>query len=204
MFALAMWAAPEAEVAAATPGVICVDAGHGGFDPGARGRQTGAVEAELNLAVAGYLRDALIEAGCKVIMTRSGAEALGRDKDADMAARKRTLNARGVALAVSVHMNSFSDRSVSGPMVFYQAGSVEGETLAKLTVDSICAAIDRPPRIANPGDYFVLRECAATAILVECGFLSNESDERLLCTEAHQRLIARAVAEAIVTYLSNE
>lgn len=192
---------PRSVPATAVPGVICIDAGHGGFDPGARGRDSGADEAALNLSVALMLRDELTAAGCKVMLTRGTVDALGGDKAADMAARRRALNASGVILAVSIHMNSFSDRSVSGPMVFYQQGSAEGEALAKLTVDALCDAMGRSRRIANPGDYFVLRECSATAILVECGFLSNSGDELLLQTEAHQRLIAGAIAAAVLAYL---
>ena len=118
-----------------------------------------------------------------------------------MAARGAILSDEGVDLTVSVHMNMFSDRSVSGPMVFYMEGSQEGEKLAGCVIESVCEAIGHPARPANPGDYYVLRAGSAPGIIVECGFLSNAQDEALLLDPVHQQKLANGIAAGVLEYL---
>ena len=96
--------------------------------------------------------------GMEAILTRSDERALAEGKKADMAARGKIMNGEGVDLVVSVHMNKFTDPSVHGPMAFYMKGSAEGERLAKTVIDSITDELGAPRRIANPGDYYVIRE----------------------------------------------
>ena len=178
---------------------VVVDAGHGGGDGGAVSAD-GTAEAGLNLAVAKLVKAELEALGMNVIMTRENGDALASTKKADMAARRSIMNSPGVDCVVSIHMNKFTDCSVHGPMAFYMQGSAEGEKLAKAVIDSITAAISAPPRPANPGDYYVIRESEPVAVLVECGFLSNSRDAELLCDPAHQRTLAKAVAEGVKSY----
>lgn len=179
---------------------IVVDAGHGGSDGGAVGSDTGVAEAGLNLSVARLLEAELTARGANVIMTRTGEDALAGSKSADMDARREILRASVVDLVVSIHMNAFSDRSVSGPMVYYMAGSGEGEQLAQCVMNALTDALGRNRRAANPGDYFVIRECSAPAVIVECGFLSNSDDERRLQDAAYQLTLACAVADGVFAY----
>ena len=153
---------------------VILDAGHGGADGGAVG-VNGTVEAGLNLMVAELVRDALNDAGCTVIMTRTGADALADSKSADMQARRDIISQDADAV-VSIHMNKFSDRSVKGSMAFYMIGSDEGKLLAQSVINAVTAATGQGSRLANPGDYFIIRECPAPAVLVECGFLSNSAE----------------------------
>ena len=197
---------PGAEAAGAeTPAhayTVVVDAGHGGVDGGAVGSKTGVVEAGLNLTVAFAVRDALEAEGINVLMTRTDEDALADTKQGDMQARRKLMNTEGVDLVVSVHMNRFTDPSISGPMAFYMKGSAEGQRLAERVIASVCEAVGRPVRSANPGDYFVIRESPAPSVLVECGFLSNAEDEALLQTEAHQQKLARGIVDGILAYLA--
>ncbi len=191
------------DVPAAAEGkiTIVVDAGHGGADGGAVSPD-GIQEAGLNLAVAKLLKAELEEMGMEVIMTREDDNALAATKKADMAARRSIMNQPGVDGMVSVHMNKFTDCSVHGPMTFYMEGSTEGEKLAKAVIDSITAAIGAPTRLANPGDYYVIRESEPVAVLVECGFLSNSQDVGLLTNPEHQRTLAKAIAEGVSSYFN--
>lgn len=179
---------------------VVVDAGHGGFDGGAVGTETGVKEDGLNLAVASLVRDRLEKAGVRVVMTRTDGGALGRDKKSDLAERKRIFHDEHADLVVSIHMNMFTDPDISGPMAYYMQGSAEGQKLAQTVIDCLSDALGRNRRLANPGDYFVVRECDCPAVLVECGFLSNAADERLLQTEAHRVTLADAISEGILDY----
>ena len=182
---------------------VVVDAGHGGFDGGAVGVTTGTAEAGLNLAVAKLVGTKLTQAGMQVVMTRESEEALGETKHKDMAARGRILNGERVDLVVSIHMNKFTDPDVSCPMAYYMNGSKEGQKLAQEVINTLCDGLDRPRRLANPGDYFVIRECACPAVLVECGFLSNAADEKNLTDPAYQAQLAAGISDGILSYLAN-
>ena len=97
----------------------------------------------------------------------------------------------GVSAVVSIHMNKFGDRSIKGPMAFYMKGSAEGEALSSTVIAAVCERIGNPKRPANPGDYFVLRESVAPAVIIECGFLSNPTDEVRLQESEYQKTIGR-------------
>ncbi len=180
---------------------VIVDAGHGGFDAGASGADTGVKESELNLKVARLVQRELEEAGVRVLMTRTEAGALGDSKREDMARRGALLQTEGADAAVSIHMNKFSDRRVRGPMAYYQAGAEAGEALAGCVIRSLTEALSLQPRLPNPGNNFVTRVPACPAVLVECGFLSNPEEEKLLQDEAYQRAIAMAIAQGVMAFL---
>lgn len=180
---------------------IVVDPGHGGADGGAVSPE-GIEEAGLNLTVSLLLKEELEALGMEVILTREEDTALAPTKKADMAARKSIMNQPGVDAVVSVHMNKFTDCAVHGPMAFYMEGSSEGEKLATSVIAAVTAAIGADSRPANPGDYFVIRESRPVAVLVECGFLSNSHDAALLTDPAHQKKLARAIAEGVQDYFA--
>ena len=180
---------------------VVVDPGHGGVDGGAVSSD-GVTEAGLNLTVSKLLKGELEALGMGVILTREDDNALADGKKADMAARRSIMNQGGVDAVVSIHMNKFTDCSVHGPMAFYMEGSEEGQKLAKTVIDSVTAAIGAPTRLANPADYYVIRESKPVAVLVECGFLSNSEDVKLLQDPAHQKILAKAIAEGVYSYLA--
>ena len=177
---------------------VVLDYGHGGSDSGAVGIDTGVKESDLNLQ---RVAKALEDRGCLVLRPRTGADAIGKTKRDDMAARGAILCTEGADCTVSIHMNKFADRSVRGPMCYYQAGAEEGQALAQCVIDALTEALGKNGRLANPGNNFVTRVPNAPSVLVECGFLSNAEDERLLCDEAYQQLLADAIASGVLAYL---
>ena len=181
--------------------LIVLDAGHGGKDGGASG-PSGIQEAGINLEVAKLVESGLREAGFAVKMTRRNDDALGTDKRADMQARRDIMREDGVSAVVSIHMNKFGDSSIKGPMAFYMKGSKEGEALATQVITAVCETIGHPKRPANPGDYFVLRESIAPAVIIECGFLSNASDEDRLQDPAHQKKLAAGIVAGVAAYFA--
>ena len=117
--------------------VIVLDAGHGGRDPGKIG-VNGALEKEINLALAQKVKALLEESGAaeEVILTREDDEGLYDETDsnkkaADLNERCRIIEESGADFVVSIHQNSYTDGSVSGPQVFYYKNSEEGKLLAE-------------------------------------------------------------------------
>ena len=183
---------------------VILDYGHGGFDCGATGVDTGVLESDLNLLIGERTARALEDRGCFVLRTRTGPDALAGTKRDDMARRGAILCSDGADCTVSIHMNKFSDRSVKGPMCYFQAGAEDGKALARCVIDALCAAIGRDPRPANPGDNFVTRLPAVPSVLIECGFLSNPEDERKLQEPAYQQFLAEGIADGVLQYLQNK
>ena len=190
------------ELSAAPPQYfVILDYGHGGFDSGAVGLDTGVLESDLNLLVGECVARALEDRGCFVLRTRTDSDALAGTKRDDMAYRGAILCTDGADCTVSIHMNKFSDRSVKGPMCYFQAGAKDGQTLADCVIEAVCLALGRDPRPANPGNNFVTRLPSVPSVLVECGFLSNPEDERNLQDPDYQQTLADGIAEGIMAYL---
>ena len=183
---------------------VILDYGHGGFDCGAIGHDTGVAESELNLLIGERVARALEDRGCFVLRTRTDADALAETKRDDMARRGAILCADGADCTVSIHMNKFSDRSVKGPMCYFQAGAEDGKALAQSVIDALCLSIGRDPRLANPGNNFVTRLPSVPSVLVECGFLSNPEDERHLMDPDFQQRLADGIADGVIAFLQKE
>ena len=101
---------------------------------------------------------------------------------------------------LSIHMNEYRSRSESGPQVFYQRGGDAGRLLAGVLQKHLIAGLEpKKERSAMAGDYYVLRSRLPSA-LVECGFLSNSAEEKLLLSPDYQRKIAEAIASGLAEY----
>ncbi len=188
---------------------ILVDPGHGGYDGGARCRDSGVWEKEINLAVAREVEKALTGQGASVILTREGDHDLcSPDRPAALTKKRQDMLAR-IALAqenqadmvLSVHMNEYRDRRESGPQVFYRAGSAPGRLLAGCLQEALIRELQpQKQRAAMAGDYFIL-QLDVPSVLIECGFISNPAEEKLLLDPDYQARIGEAVAEGVVEYL---
>ncbi len=183
--------------------VITIDAGHGGYDPGKIGAD-GTKEKDINLKIALYLRDVLTEQGFTVYLTRDTDISLYDDnasnkKVSDLNNRIAVLNDNNSDLFISIHQNSFSDSSVHGAQVFYYEGSDDGKALATSIQSSIKSMVDesneRP--IKGNSEYMILKYSPCTALIVECGFLSNPDECVLLASPEYEQLMAEAIAQGI-------
>ncbi len=182
-------------------GTVVIDAGHGGFDGGAKGI-SGVNEDGLNLLISKKLQTLFDKNGYEVIMTREDENAVGDTKDKDMARRREIIAESGADIVISIHMNKFPSASVSGPQVFYYEKSAEGETLAKLIQQELIKALDPPKvRVEHPEDYYILCSGDCPAVIVECGFLSNEREEALLLTDDYQNECAKAIYRGADAYM---
>ena len=184
---------------------IAVDPGHGGYDGGARARDSGRWEKELTLEIALKVEQALKARGAQVVLTRredvclsDGDTATKARKRADLQRRLDIADEAGADVFLSIHLNEYRDRSESGPQVYYQRGADAGRLLAGCLQESLISVLQPvKKRSANAGDYYVLRNTSLPAALVECGFLSNAQEEKLLLDEAYHRRIAQAVADGL-------
>ena len=183
--------------------VILVDVGHGGFDGGTVGIDTGVTEASINLEVSKKVAQYLASKGYYVLMTRMGDYALARSKNEDMRVRKNLMKNSVFDVSVSIHMNALAtDRSVRGARVYCYKNGTAGETLAKYVAEALSNASSYAKSKVYTGNLMVVREPICPSTLVECGFLSNSEEERLLRDQSYQWILAKAIAEGIESYLN--
>lgn len=183
---------------------VCLDPGHGGYDGGAVGRDSGTMEKAINLWLAQELQRQMEAQGAQVVLTREKDIALADEgnerKRRDLRARVEA--AQGCDVFLSLHMNEYPDRTQSGPQVFYTAGDDRSRLLAGAIQQSMNDALSPArPRSAHAGDYYVLREQELPAVLVECGFLSNAAEEKLLLTKEYRERVAASILSGVIGYL---
>ncbi|MBE6620032.1 MAG: N-acetylmuramoyl-L-alanine amidase [Ruminococcaceae bacterium] len=182
---------------------VILDAGHGGEDGGAIGHIDGreVYEKDINLAITLTLRDLLEAEGINVILTREkdvllydrNTDYQGRKKVLDLAARLHVGQSTPGALFVSIHMNAFTQAKYHGLQVYYSPNHALSQTLAAHIQDRTQEQLqpDNHRHIKKAGsDIFLLEHLKCPAVLVECGFLSNEDECRLLEQADYQQKLA--------------
>lgn len=180
--------------------VVCLDAGHGGHDPGAVNMRLGLTEADLALKVVKKIKPILEDNGVKVVLTRSENTALGMLTAEDLNKRARISNQANADAFVSIHLNSFGNPNTNGMEVFSYSGANTPE-LAKavheeMRKDKALYTADRGTKTA---DYAVLRETYCIACLVELAFISNDEDAKRVRDNIDA--YAKAIARGIMKYL---
>ena len=181
---------------------VVLDSGHGGSDSGKVGIN-GAKEKEINLLIAKEIRRLLEKEKIEVIMVREKDEELGKSKVEDLKYRVSLMNEKKPSLAVSIHQNSYHEEYVKGAQVFYYGNSGDAERLAELIQTRLKEGVDpENNRQAKANEsYYLLKKTSIPVVIVECGFLSNWEEAKLLQEEEYQNRIAWAVAMGTIRYL---
>lgn len=193
--------------------IIIIDAGHGGFDGGAS-TNDGTPEKDINLSIALYLNEFLNSFGYKTVLTRSIDESLESDglttikskKTSDIHNRMKLMEDTDNSLFVSIHQNHYSVEKYNGTQVFYSPNfSEESSLLAQNIQDTVVSQL-------QPSNERKIKECGSSvylmfnsvkpAVLVECGFLSNNEEAEMLKTTQYQKKIAFCIAVGIQNYVS--
>lgn len=181
--------------------IIVVDPGHGGSNPGAVANNT--KEADNNLSVALKLRDKLVQAGAKVIMTRETDRTVapeGSSLSKELEARVSLANSNQADVFVSIHSNSNSDPNIKGAMTFYPTG--KSSALASAVENAMVVqtgAIDKGTSSAN---FHVLRNTSMPSTLVEMGFVSNKEEAAQLNSDSYRNKLAQGIFTGIVNYFN--
>lgn len=183
---------------------IVLDAGHGGRDGGSVG-VNGTIEKEINLRYTLALKEKLVSAGYRVELTRKTDDGLYLEsaknkKMSDLNARMEIIKRANPNLVISIHMNSFSSQSAHGASTYYRSGDESGQIVSDLIQHSLNTYLGAPSTKGKVGDYYILNESYYTAVLIECGFLSNPEEERLLNTDEYLEKFVDAVYNGILLY----
>ena len=172
-------------------GVVTVDPGHGGGDPGC-GEEV-ALEKDIVLPISLKLRDMLEEAGITVVMTRQTDQSVSLDQRAIIA------NNAGSDLFVSIHCNSY-EGAARGMDVYYHKAEPAKE-LAQAVLDQ-ATSLGIHTREVQKNNYQVLWDTDMPAVLVETGFVTDPEEYALLREEEYQEKMAQAIALAVLNALN--
>ncbi len=196
---------------------VILDPGHGGSDPGARGK-SGLKEKDVVFDIAKRCQKKLQVMGINAVMTRK------KNKFITLKNRPKIATKLNADLFISIHVNSAGNSAASGI-----------ETHILPAVGSPCTAPSKSSKNVYPGHknnkmsvllayyvhqatlnatktvdrgvrrsrFSVLRNAPCPAILIECGFLSNKSEEKKLNSPLYRGKIATAIAESIEKLVNN-
>lgn len=175
--------------------IIVIDAGHGGFDPGAVG-PSGLQEKDINLEIALMTGKLLKDAGYSVILTRDD------DTFISLKERVRIANQENALLFVSIHNNSSNSNYSEGTETFIAPNKVaSSQLLADLLQQELLNGLKRTDRGIKRENFYVIKYTKIPAALVELAFLSNAHEEALLESILFKEKAAKAVSQGIIKYL---
>lgn len=175
---------------------VCIDAGHGGHDPGAvNGSKHEAVAA---LAIAKKVGAQLKAKGVTVKYTRSS------DKYVTLSDRCRISNEFGADAFVSIHLNSATNTDATGIETWrYEKVGAKTKKLADNVQTELIGVTGAKNRgVKTTTTLYVLKHTVASAVLVECGFISNSVEAKQLFTEKYQNKLASAIVNGVYKALS--
>lgn len=186
---------------------LIIDPGHGGEDGGAISA-SGQTESAVNLAIALRLDQLMGFYGVPTIMTRDsdislydeGAQTLREKKVSDLRNRVSLINSIENATLISIHQNSFPNYRYHGAQVFYGGGD-GSQPLAKCIQESVQDALDPENNRASQriqSTVYLMKNISCRAVLVECGFLSNPEEEKLLQEKAYQMKLAMVLGASYI------
>lgn len=192
--------------------VIIIDAGHGGEDGGTISH-SGILEKDINLQISLKLNEIFSENGYETIMIRNSDNLIYDDnsttirqkKSSDLHNRLKIVNNNENAILISIHQNHFDESKYYGAQVFYSPNTTESELLAKAIQNEIAAEIqpENTRQIKKTGsEIFLLYNAKITAVMVECGFLSNIEEAELLNTDDYQNKLCRCIFNATDKFIN--
>ena len=192
--------------------IVYLDAGHGGYDPGAS--YFGISEKSLTLAIQSRVKAKLEAEGYQVVTTRTS------DTYVDLTDRSRAANASESDIFVSIHINASGSSAAQGIETYYYQPYAEypsrinatyhanptrlsmSDTLANAIQSSLINATGAQNQGVKRQTFAVLRETTSPAVLLELGFLSNPQEASRLNTSAYQETLANAIVAGIKRYYS--
>ena len=189
--------------------IVVIDAGHGGEDSGAVANSV--LEKDINLEIALKLRDMLKASGIEVKMIRESDVSIYDTASGTIRERKvkkkknrvKIVNNNKKNILVSIHQNKFEQSKYSGAQMFYSTNNDKSQILAENIRKSITGLIqpENKRELKKGGsDIYLLNKAAVPAVIVECGFISNEEEAKNLSNEEYQSKMAFAIYCGILEY----
>lgn len=175
---------------------VYIGVGHGGKDPGAVAN--GFKEKELNLSIALACRDELVRHGVNVIISRT------KDVDSELSDRIAECNFYSPDYALDIHNNAGGGDGIE---VYHTYLLGKGKTLANNIIAEVkkIGQNSRGTKIKknrSGKDYFgFIRQINCPSVIVECAFVDNKNDIKIIDTVSEQKKMGVAIAKGILKSL---
>jgi hypothetical protein len=181
---------------------VFIDQGHNpqGFNAGAEG--FGLREQDITYSVGTYLADILRADGRFEVMTsrNSPTEVLGTSNSTSLQERVNMANSWGADYFISIHANASTNPEANGSEVYVYSEATPAYALAGDVLGQIVRRLEmRDLGVKTRPTLYVLRRTQMPAILVELGFITNESDANKLANNQYQ--FAYAIYAGLLDYL---
>lgn len=188
---------------------IILDAGHGNPDGGAVG-EDGSIESDINLHIVLKLQSLLESSGCNVVLTRSdengiyetSADTIREKKISDMKNRVDIANNSDAELFLSIHMNKLEQSQYSGWQTFFKNDDDSSKEIAENVQTSLNYFLkkENSRTIKSISGIYLTKNVEIPLVIVECGFLSNPEENKLLQTASYQDELAWSIYIGIMDY----
>jgi N-acetylmuramoyl-L-alanine amidase len=186
-------------------GLIVLDAGHGGSDPGAINKKLGVSEASVTLDICKRLAQILKGQGWNVVMTRTqdvDVSYAGSSAVEELGARVKVANQSRADLFLSIHCNAAVSPNSNGTSLHYYKQS--DYVLASELQHAVLSSTGRSNRGLQANRFYVLVHSQMPAVLVETAFLTNPTEGALLADPAYRQKIAEGLAQGLRGYASRQ
>lgn len=190
---------------------VIIDPGHGGVDGGATSC-SGVLESQINLQIALRLDDLFHFLGIKTRMLRNTdtsihtqGTTIAQKKVSDLKQRVKIVNETENSLLISIHQNHYSDSKYYGPQVFYGKGQGSEQFARELQTalnTSLCPNSRR--KIKSAKGIYLMEKINRTGVLIECGFLSNPTEDKKLNTPLYQKNLCCVITTICSNYLKSK
>jgi N-acetylmuramoyl-L-alanine amidase len=172
--------------------------------------KNGVIESDINLSITLKVQSLLEQSGATVILTRSdengiyeqSAKTIRQKKVSDIKNRVKIGNESSADVFVSIHLNKIAESNNKGWQTFYKKNNEQGLNLAKSIQEGLNSAMQKeskrePAKIDN---VYIIKHVEIPTSIVECGFLSNSEEEKLLQQNEYQDKIAWGIYIGIMDY----
>lgn len=188
---------------------LIIDPGHGGID-GGTSSHSGVLESTINLQIALCLEDLSHLLGFQTVMTRkedtsiyTQGETIAQKKVSDLKERVKIANGAQNGLLVSIHQNYYPDDRYSGAQVFYGKGEGSEEIAKRLQSALVKNLNIGSKRKCKAGSgIYLMEHTDCPAILIECGFLSNQKEANQLQDKIYQKMLCKVIIATISCYIN--
>ena len=193
--------------------VIILDAGHGLPDGGAVSNDGKIIESDINLNIVLKLQNLLESSGCHVILTRSDEngiyeadeKTIKNKKISDMKNRVKIGNEANAELFLSIHINKLPQSQYYGWQTFYKSKDDISKKIAQSIQTNLNNFIrkENNRQIKTIPPIYLSKHVKIPLVLVECGFISNQEESKLLQTDSYQNILAWGIYMGLLEYFNN-
>ena len=182
--------------------IITIDPGHGGRDSGALYGKI--LEKDINLEISKILSDELTKNGAIVYMTRESDIDLSsiydsRKKRGDLYRRIISIKNNKSDLYLSIHINWYDNSNYRGAEVLYNSINKNNKILAEAIMNQFKDRLNSQRDIKKT-DLYLYKNITTPGVLIECGYLSNATERKLVTDENYQRKLSKAITEGVIFY----